>query len=147
MNIMLWNATIFLATLSIHELGHVFFGIYSGCENGRAIVFDTSQPGPYAELSCSAERNIILPEIGGVLLTFLFGFLFMFIVDKPQKNFVIVIIGLSILFGAIDLSVLTGFEIVQFISILFGLVLISTGELLTSSAYLEIEHTFFKQIE
>jgi len=137
MNLVLLNVAVFLSTLSLHEIGHVIVGMYSGCESGRAILFDSAQPGPYAELMCPDRVDERLALGGSFLATAVFGSLFLFLRKSPERNLFFIIIGFGIFFGSIDIVMITGIEMMQYVFIGFGMLLIIIGEFLTGLAYAE----------
>lgn len=137
MNLVLLNIAIFLSTLSLHEMGHVIVGMYTGCESGKVILYDSSQPGPYAELMCSDGVDERFALAGSFLATALFGSLFLFLRKSPQRNLFFIIIGFGIFFGSLDIVMITGIEMMQYVTIAFGMLLIIIGEFLTGLAYAE----------
>ena len=134
----LLNIGIVLSVLTLHEIGHVLLGIYLGCESGKAIIFDTSQEGPYAELYCSNDVSHKIAYMGSVLITVVFGSTFLLLRKLPYKNLFFVIIGFSILFASLDIAAFTGIESIQYFSIVFGTILIVIGEFLTGFAYTKV---------
>ena len=134
----LLNIGIVLSVLSLHEIGHVLFGMYVGCEEGRAIIFDTSQEGPYAELYCSDNVNHNIAYMGSILITVAFGSVFLILRKIPQRHLFFVIIGFSILFASLDIAAFTGIEMTQYFSIGLGTLLVIIGEFLTGLAYTEV---------
>jgi len=136
MNLILLNVAIFLSTLSLHELGHVIVGMYTGCESGKVILYDSEQPGPYAELMCSDGVDEKFALAGSLLATTVFGSLFLFL-RSPERNLFLIIIGFGIFFGALDIVMITGIEIMQYVFIAFGMLFIIVGEFLTGLAYAE----------
>jgi len=137
-SMVLFNIGIILSTLALHEVGHVLLGMYVGCDSGRAIIFDTKQEGPYAELICSNDVNYSIAYSGSLLLTTAFGTIFLFLRKSPQKNLFLVVLGFSILFASLDIASLFGLEIFAYISIGLGMVLVVIGEFLTGLAYTKI---------
>ncbi len=134
----LLNIGIVLSVLTLHEIGHVLVGIYVGCEQGRAIIFDTSQEGPYAELYCSDGVSHKIASMGSVLITIAFGSTFLLLRKIPQRNLFFIIIGFSILFASLDIVVFTGIEMLQYFSIVLGTIFIIIGEFFTGLAYSEV---------
>ena len=134
----LLNIGIVLSVLSLHEIGHVLFGMYAGCEQGRAIIFDTSQEGPYAELYCSDGVSHKIAYMGSLLITVAFGSTFLFLRKSPQRNLFFVIIGFSILFASLDIAAFTGIEMTQYFSMGLGTLLVIIGEFLTGLAYTKV---------
>ncbi len=136
-NMVLFNVGIVLSILALHEIGHVLLGVYVGCEAGRAIIFDTLQEGPYAELVCSNSTDYTIAYTGSLLLTTIFAVIFLFLRNSPYRNFFLVVIGFNILFASLDLVALFGMETIQYVSIGLGMVLVIIGEFLTGLACTE----------
>jgi len=136
-SMILFNIGIIFSILTLHEVGHVLLGMYVGCESGRAIVFDTNQEGPYAELICSDGVDYTIAYSGSLVLTTIFGTIFLFLRKTPQRNLFLVVLGFSILFASLDIGALFGAEIMVQVSIGIGMVLVVIGEFLTGLAYAE----------
>lgn len=134
----LLNIGIVLSILTLHEVGHVLFGMYVGCEQGRAIIFDTSQEGPYAELYCSNDSDHKLAYMGSVVVTVGFGSAFLLLRKSFQKNLFFVILGFSILFASLDIAAFTGIEMMEYFCIGLGTVLVIIGEFLTGLGYTKV---------
>ena len=137
-NMTIFNIGIVLSLLSLHEVGHVLFGMYMGCQSGKAIIFDTSQQGPYAELICSGEVNYSFAYIGSLIIPMIFGSIFLFLKNTPQRNFFFVILGFSILFCSLDIVAITGIQTMEYCFIVLGIIFVVIGELLTSISYSEM---------
>jgi len=138
MNLILLNVAVFLSTLSLHEFGHVIVGMYTGCESGKVILYDSGQPGPYAELMCSDGVDERYALTGSLLVTILFGSLFLFLKGSPQRNLFFVIIGFAIFFWSLDVVMLTNIAMMQYVTITLGMLFIIVGEFLTGLAYAEM---------
>jgi len=136
-NMTLFNIGIFLSLLTLHEVGHVFIGMLVGCQSGKAIVFDTSQSGPYAELLCPNVANYNLAYLGSFILTIIFGCIFLLLRDSPESNLFYVVLGFSILFGSLDIVHFTGIPMMQYVFMGSGLIFITFGEFLTGLSYSE----------
>ena len=136
-NMTLFNIGIFLSLLTLHEVGHVFIGMLIGCQSGKAIVFDTTQPGPYAELLCPNIINYNLAYLGSLIFTIIFGSIFLFLKRSPERNLFYVVVGFSILFSSLDIVYFTGILIMQYVFMGLGLIFITFGEFLTGLSYSE----------
>jgi hypothetical protein len=134
----IFNIGIVLSLLSLHEIGHVVLGMYTGCQSGKAIIFDTTQQGPYAELICSGEVNYNFAYMGSFIIPMIFGSVFLFLRNSPQRNFFFVILGFSILFCSLDIVAATGIPSTEYLFIALGMAFVIVGEFLTSLAYSEI---------
>jgi len=136
-NMTLFNIGIILSLLTLHEVGHVFIGMLIGCQSGKAIVFDTSQPGPYAELLCANVVNYHLAYLGSFIFTIIFGSIFLLLKESPERNLFYVVIGFSILFGSLDIIYFTGIPMMQYVFMGLGIMFITFGEFLTGLSYSE----------
>ncbi|MEK6808540.1 MAG: hypothetical protein AABY14_02540, partial [Nanoarchaeota archaeon] len=67
---------IFLSTVSIHEVGHVFIAKYYGCEDTKAIIYDWGNY-PHAEIKCRNSYNDTIITLGGILSTFIVIIIFL----------------------------------------------------------------------
>jgi hypothetical protein len=108
-----------------------------GCQSGKAIIFDTSQQGPYTELICSNGMNHNLAYFGSFILTIIFGSIFLFLKGTPQRNLFFVVIGFSILYGSLDIVAITGIQMMEYLFIVLGMTFVVIGEILTSLSYTE----------
>jgi hypothetical protein len=145
LNIILVNGVVTLAILGIHEISHVLVGMQLGCESGKAILFDTSEKGPYAEVYCPAKMNPTknaLIHIGSFLLPSVFGFLFLFLRNWSEKSLFFIILGLSLLFCSLDIVAVSNIESLFFLSMTIGILIIIFGEISLTSAYIKREKLF-----
>jgi hypothetical protein len=130
----LLNLSIFISSAFIHELGHFTFGSLEGCV-GKIIALDYEYK-TYTELECMQPPSIFV-SMGGLLFNLVFSFLFLFL-KLPEKNFHIVVIGLSFLLSSYDFGTIS--PNLTFVSILSGIVLIVFGEIkFLNERFMEIE--------
>jgi hypothetical protein len=123
------NITVFFALIAIHEIAHVAIGYYLGCVSGRAVLFDTNAEWPYAELSCPVQTSHTLINISSLLVTGLFGVMFL-LSNSTNRNLFYIIIGFSLVFGALDISIATGVQFLFYSTTSLGFVLLIVGEYL-----------------
>lgn len=90
------GALIFIATVSLHEIGHVLVGNYFGCTEGRGIIIDLKVPGAYAEMSCPEGSPRGLIAAGSMLLVMPFAGAFFLLCRFSERHFSWVILGLGL---------------------------------------------------
>ena len=137
MNKLFINGVAILSLLAIHEIGHVIIGIQAGCESGKAIILDTTKEGPYAELLCSNTTNYSLAYFGSFISSVIFGALFFILRGSAEKNLFFVILGFSLIFGSLDLVMITGTQLAFYLSIVSGFAIIIFGEYFLAYRYVE----------
>jgi hypothetical protein len=133
--LIVFNIIILVCVLSLHELGHVFMALLVGC-NGKAVIFDSQSDGPYAEIACLNTKDVRLLSGGSFFLTFSLGLTLLLTRNRFWKSAFFLVVGFSILLGAIDLVEITGISWTKTFAILFSLVWIIVGEAKLSILYL-----------
>jgi len=131
----IFNITIIVAVISIHELGHVLGGKLIGCNEAKVVIFDSSQEGPYTEMVCSNTNNQNIAYLSSLATTTLFGLFFLTFEEKSQKNMFFIILGLGILLAGLDIVAVSGLEIMKYVFIFFGFGIVLFGEILVGLAY------------
>lgn len=129
------NITILIAVLTIHELGHVVGGKIIGCNNAKAIIFDSEKEGPYTELLCEKTENQNIAYLSSLMFTGLFGLSFLAFDNKTQRSMIFVALGFGLLLAGLDIVVITGFEIMKYLFIVSGFAIILFGEVLLGISY------------
>ena len=128
------NIAIIIATLAVHEVGHVLIGHVAGCEGGKAIILDLSST-PHAELKCPTNA-ITITYLGGLIATIVFGMLFFFARGMVGTYLSYSIWGIGLYIANNDLLAIgAGNSIVRFL-MLTGLVLLIYGDTKFISGYL-----------
>lgn len=122
--IVLMNITILISSIIIHEFGHLFFGYLENCK-AVIIAFNTKDFSTYTELECSKSPSFFV-VMGGLLFTFFFSFLFT-LLSTVERNFSIVILGLSFILAVDDLVL---FGIPSYFPLISGIILFTVGEIL-----------------
>jgi len=145
LRVVLINFTILLAVLGVHEIGHVIFGMFMGCTNGKAIIFDTLSDGPYSEIVCLNKMNHDIVYLGGLIASVGFASLFLLTGNSPERNLFFVILGLSIISASFDIVEVFAMQPLFYISLISGIGFLSFGEFLITSAYMERESLFKKE--
>jgi hypothetical protein len=145
LNVILLNLTVFFALISIHEISHVVIGNCLGCEYGRAVIFDAkSETGitgmllskSYTEIVCSNGISQTLLYLGGLIVTSCFGLMFLSL-KSPGRNMFFIILGLSLVFSSLDISMAIGIESIVYPVIGSGFILMIFGEYFIASAYVK----------
>ena len=136
LRMILINLTLALALVSIHEMAHVMIGIHLGCKDGKAILFDSQEENPYAELLCLKRINLSLISISSLIAGFCFGLSFLLLGNREQKSFAFIIFGFSIIFSSLDITSITS-QILFYPLLISGLGITTLGEILLANCYLE----------
>ena len=120
------NILIFIAAVSVHELGHVFIASYVGC-TGKAVIFDTQSPTPYSEIICPNSSLYASIETGSL---FMVAFLGMpFLISRRYRHIFHIIVGTGIMLSAIDLANFFGIIFIEYATIVLGTAFIIFGEI------------------
>lgn len=129
------NITILIAVLTIHELGHVIGGRIIGCNDAKAVIFDSEKEGPYTEMACEKTEKQNIAYLSSLVFTGLFGLSFLAFDSKTQRSMIFVALGFGILLAGLDIVVITQLEIMQYIFVMLGFVLMVFGEILLGISY------------
>jgi hypothetical protein len=122
----LLNISVAASTVLLHESGHYLMGLLTECKNVRFVLIDQNL-GTYTEMNCPHEQPAYFPIIGAFLLTLPYALLF-FLLDKlPEKNLFFIVLGFNLLISASDLPPV---QILQYLSLTAGGILVSIGEFL-----------------
>ena len=127
------NIAIFLALILIHEASHAIAGIYTGCYKVNIVLFDLASL-PHTDLVCPMEGVNLLVHMSGLITTSLFGLIFL--LTRNSKSLVFLAVGFSLIFGALDMSILFSSEIPFYISNAVGFGFIISGECFLASSQL-----------
>jgi hypothetical protein len=111
----------------LHEISHFLAGIYSGCKEIKT-VFTTPPFKAYTEMVCQPEAQYILPALAPIIFVTLFGILFLFLENMPERNFFWIIIGFNLIISVSDIRHFIPFFLIYSQSI--GLILIIFGQFL-----------------
>jgi len=137
------SAFIFISTLAVHELGHALAAQYYGCERGKAVIYDLVGQ-PRTEMVCEGYYNNTVITLGGIILTFAVGFIFLLTGGKFTTIISYLIFGFSSLmvYGDLkDLNIsMNIIATIMFISI----ILIITGIIKLSINYIKQQSSFYK---
>lgn len=131
----LLNVVLILGTLALHESGHLWAGSKLGC-TGEIVLFDSSQTGPHTTLSCPQDVSKTLLEVAGLTFALPFALLFFLLHRYPERNFGVVILGLSLLMSALDFSTIFPVVYAAYAFVFAGVLLICIGEALLINAYI-----------
>lgn len=131
--IMAMSAVIFIATVSLHEIGHVLVGNYFGCTGGRGIIIDIKVPGAYAEMSCPEASPRGLIAAGSMLLVIPFAGAFFILRRFSERHFAWVILGIGFVTSGLDFAGIT--PALGYISAALGVLLCCVGEALIVEEY------------
>lgn len=132
---------LFFALIAIHEISHVFVGYCLGCENEKAILFDSSFNGPHTELICNNKINEFFVYIGGLIITSIFSLSFMFL-DTKEKNMSFLSLGVSVVLSSLDISLILSSQAIIYPLLTFGFFLTTIGEYTLASSYIKEKFSF-----
>ncbi len=134
--VVLFNIVFLSAAIVMHEVGHFLVGTtIEGC-SGSIILYDEAVLGPYTSLSCPDPPNELLLYGSSFLLLLPFAFSFLLLKGFAERWFFLVILGLSIFLGAIDIHQITMLPLAEYTSIAVGMVVFLAGE------YMLMDRTF-----
>jgi hypothetical protein len=139
--VLLINLVVFVASLGLHEMGHIVVGNVLGCEGGKIVLLDLlkpSMPGPYTEMICPLKTSPQLLGVSGFSILVPFGLAFLILRKFPERNLAIVICGLAVVIGGLDLMMVVNSQAVQGLSLILGIVIICIGELRLIDEYIGI---------
>lgn len=132
------SAVIFIATVSLHEIGHVLVGNYFGCTGGRGVIIDLKVPGAYAEMSCPQDAPKGLIAAGSLLLVVPFAAAFSLLRRFSERHFSFVIFGIGLVTSGLDFAGIT--PGLGYASVASGILLCCIGEALIIE-----EHTAIRE--
>jgi len=122
----LLNVSVAASTVLLHESGHYLIGLLSECKNIRFVLIDQTL-GTYTEMNCPHEQPAYFPIIGAFLLTLPYALFFLLLDKMPEKNLFFIVLGFNLLISSSDLPPV---QILQYLSLAAGGILISMGEFL-----------------
>jgi hypothetical protein len=137
------NIIIIMASVALHELGHLSVGLFIGCQGEGVTVnnlLNPNIPGIYTALSCpsSVEHHLaFFLGISGFVFLIPFGLAFLIIRNKPERNLALVIIGFSLILAGLDLLLVMPQNIVVYIALAISIALMCTGEIFLVTDYLD----------
>jgi hypothetical protein len=123
----LFNLAFLSATVILHELGHLYAGQLSGC-TGRVVLSDIEM-GTYTEIYCDREVNRQFISLGPFMLIIPFSILFLAL-NIPEKYFFYIVSGQNLSMSALDFVNAFNIDILFFLAIIGGIILILYGEIL-----------------
>jgi hypothetical protein len=132
---------IFLSTVSIHEVGHVFIAKYYGCEDTKAIIYDWGNY-PHAEIKCRNSYNDTIITLGGILSTFIVIIIFLLSGNEFILRIASLILGFSFLVSYDDLVVFGISDNIITVIMLFSYIIILVSIVRLSTYYLSQEVIF-----
>ena len=132
---------IFFALIALHEISHVLVGFCLGCENEKAVLFDSSFNGPHTEIVCSNNINELLVYLGGLIITSIFSLSFL-LLDGIEKNMSFLCLGVSVVLSSLDISLILRSQTILYPLLTFGFLLITAGEYLVTSNYIREGFSF-----
>jgi hypothetical protein len=101
-------------------------GLLTECKNIRFVLIDQTL-GTYTEMNCPHEQPAYFPIVGAFLLTLPYALFFLLLDKMPERNLFFIILGFNFLISSSDLPPV---QILQYLSLAAGGILISVGEFL-----------------
>ena len=136
---LLLNVAVFMATVGLHEGGHLLVGNLLGCEGGKIVLVDMLKPdsiGPYTEMRCPENIQLYALGLSGFALAIPFGLFFLLLRMFPEKNFFYVVIGMSIVLAGIDVLLVIPDWLASSVMLLAGALLVCVGEVFLINDYI-----------
>jgi hypothetical protein len=115
---------IFIATLSIHEVGHLATSKFYDCDSGR-IIYESHMP--ITEIRCSDEVNHKFIILGGILLPIIISLLLFVSGGKFIKEIALIIFGFNLIFSFKDMIELMIPENIAVFIVLIGIAEVGIG--------------------
>lgn len=136
--IILLNLAVFTTGIGLHEAGHLVVGNLIGCTGGKIVLVDLTiaTPGPYTEISCPRDVFTAFLALSGYPFVVIFGAIFLLLRRFPERNFGLVLFGLSLTLSGVDLLLLTSSLLLIYGLMLVGTVTIMLGEMRLINDYL-----------
>ncbi len=91
--ILLINILLTFSTVSLHELGHLVFGVFYGCKDIKMILFDLDIMSTYTEMSCDQNVSVKMVALGPLILVTPFSMIFFLLKEKPEKFYELSVVG------------------------------------------------------
>lgn len=131
--ILVLNVVIFVFVAILHELGHAVFGLVSGCENIRVVIFDMGVLSAYTAMECPEG---FLQSSYNQIMIFLSSYFFilpvsalLFVLKNQRVRFLgVILLGANIMASSYDLLLFYESRIVNFLLVLTGLLMIVHGQ-------------------
>ena len=158
--VILINAAVITASIILHELGHLTVGTALGCDGEISLagLLNPVTPGPYTSLSCpvlGGQGIAGIPTISAMsaisampamaaflgLSGFLFlvplALVFLLLAKRlPEKNLAFVVLGFSLALASLDLMLVFYSNIIMYLSLAAGVIVMVMGELFLVDDYL-----------
>lgn len=134
----LLNVVVMLGALALHEAGHLWIGSRMSC-TGEAVLFDSSDAGPYTSLSCPPGTPEVPLALAGFVFLIPFSAIFFVLRGYPERNLGLVIFGLALVMGALDMKTIILSKPALYAFMLLGVITACIGEVLLINAYLSPE--------
>ena len=141
LSIILVNVMLFFALIAIHEISHVLVGYCLGCENEKAVLFDSNFNGPHTELICNNKINEFFVYVGGLIITSIFSLSFL-LLKTTEKNMSFLSLGVSIILSSLDISLVLNSQTIMYPLLTLGFFFVTIGEYLIASSYIRDNFSF-----
>ena len=127
-SIVLTTVIVLVASISLHEVGHLVLGDMLGCTGGKIILFDDANPtGPYTSMACSAQNQALL-SLTGFPFPLIFAAAF-YLLGGRERYLSFLFLGFGVLLGGVDILIIYNSAIATALLSLFGMSFICWGEI------------------
>lgn len=130
--IVLLNASFFLVTGVLHELGHAVYGIVQGCGDIQIVIFNFVTHSAYTSMECpgqfSAGFQGLVIFLSSFILVLPLSLLFLFLKDFKEKYIGLIILGANLIASAFDLMAFHQSDLLRYGVIFLGALFVIAGE-------------------
>jgi hypothetical protein len=105
-SVVLFNVLTVSSTVILHETSHFFTGVFFQCEEIKIVLIDYPNFSTYTEAKCEPETPPYFLVLAPLLFVTLFGFSFLSLKHKPEKNLSWLIVGFNTIISISDLHFL-----------------------------------------
>ncbi|MFC2143465.1 hypothetical protein ACFLQN_03630 [Candidatus Aenigmatarchaeota archaeon] len=134
--VIVFNISIVVSTVVIHEIGHFSLGAYYGCDDMKIILYDDDNSAVYTQMTCESKENFSVLALGGFLLTIPFALSFLLLKNRPERYFSLIAIGFNLTVSTSDVTVFDTSFLPLLLIVIGGLSII-IGENLLINKYIE----------
>jgi len=131
--ILVLNIVVFTFTAVLHELGHAVFGLSSGCENIRIIIFDLEVFSAYTSMECpeaflTTNYDKVMMFLSSYFFILPISAVLFLLKNKVVRSLGFILLGANIMASAYDFALFYESYLVRFGLILGGILVIVHGQ-------------------
>ncbi|PIN89792.1 hypothetical protein COU60_02765 [Candidatus Pacearchaeota archaeon CG10_big_fil_rev_8_21_14_0_10_34_76] len=123
--IMIIVSIVLVSTITVHELGHVSFSIYFGCDY-KTILFSEGTY-PHTEVSCDNDLRVPIITLGGIILPLFIALFFFFMGKIILRDIGTLIVGFNLIASYKDLIQLGVTPGLNLAVLILGMVILTMG--------------------